>query len=142
LDNEKLYEAFLLILDHEQGDCKDLSALLRTVGRESTQSLLKVYEGRSISIPSKQSMESRLKFINGYIRYRHNHESWESVVESLYGPNATVKERRSLRDGIREVGKRCDRYGIDVSSVTSEEVEQFEREVGEELEIDSLHKES
>jgi hypothetical protein len=87
-------------------------------------------------------MESRLKFINGFIRYRHNGESWDSVVESLYGPNATVKERRSLRDGIREVGKRCDRYGIDVSSITSEEVSQFEKEVGEELEITSMHEES
>jgi hypothetical protein len=119
--SDELYEAFLLILESEQGDCKDLSLLLRTVGRENTAKILEVFEGKELSIPSEASKESRLKFINGYLRYSCNGESWDSVVAYLYGPKASIRDRRSLRDGIREVKKRCDRYAIDIKEVLSKQ---------------------
>ena len=105
----------------EQGDCKDLSLLLRTVGRENTAKILEVFEGKELSIPSEASKESRLKFINGYLRYSCNGESWDSVVAYLYGHKAPIRDRRSLRDGIREVKKRCDRYAIDIKDVLSKQ---------------------
>jgi hypothetical protein len=130
--SDELYEAFLLILESEQGDCKDLSLLLRTVGRENTAKILEVFEGKELSIPSEASKESRLKFINGYLRYSCNGESWDSVVAYLYGPKASIRDRRSLRDGIREVKKRCDRYAIDIKEVLSKQQSEFSmREEGD-----------
>jgi hypothetical protein len=130
--SDELYEAFLLILESEQGDCKDLSLLLRTVGRENTAKILEVFEGKELSIPSEASKESRLKFINGYLRYSCNGESWDSVVAYLYGPKASIRDRRSLRDGIREVKKRCDRYAIDIKEVLSkQQSESSTREEGD-----------
>lgn len=127
--NEQTFLVLLELMDAEGGGSRDLANIFRLIGKENTLLLMNYYKGVKVQFPTEDLVDRKLKGLLGYVLYKVEGRPWDEVLDIVHEGNVTPKKNMSLRDSIREVGKRCRLYNYDLTGIKVDHVSNLEDDI-------------
>lgn len=113
------------LLDSYGGEYSLLGDLFKIIGREDTLKMMEIFKGETITFPSKELVDDKLKVLEGYVMYKIEGRSWEETVHALYGENPSSYSRKYLRNCIRDVSRKVEKSKVDLTTLTTEDIDKF-----------------
>lgn len=123
--NDKFTTLLARLLDSYGGEYSLLADLFKILGRENTLKMMEIFKGETITFPSENLVDDKLKVLEGYIYYKVEGRSWEETIHKLYGNNPTSYQRKYLRNCIRDVSRKVEKSSIDLSTLVKDDIDKF-----------------